>query len=148
MAGLCEGGNEPPGSLKVNSSGGEDELSPISHSSSGCTIGCLMYTAGLLLSLKSDFSKVDRVPCTFEMLCLLCFEYDAFSKPIPYDPVTCPIPTASGEYTVAEEMQEECPLSSPANDSDSDYYQPGEDIYSMNNVTLIRDHAISYGTWH
>ncbi|KAJ4437993.1 hypothetical protein ANN_13932 [Periplaneta americana] len=58
--------------------------------------------------------------------------YDV-SKPIPYDPVTCPIPTASGEYTVTEEMQEECPLSSPANDSDSDYYQPGEDIYLMNN---------------
>ncbi|KAJ4441010.1 hypothetical protein ANN_10859 [Periplaneta americana] len=69
-------------------------------------------------------------------------------KPIPYDAVTCPIATESAEYTVTEETQEECPLSSPANDSDSDYYQPGEDIHLMNNVTLIQDHAISYGNWH
>ncbi|KAJ4437113.1 hypothetical protein ANN_17248 [Periplaneta americana] len=54
---------------------------------------------------------------------------DSISKPIPFDPVTCPISTASGEYTVTEEMQEECPLSSPAKDSDSDYYQPGEYIF-------------------
>jgi len=46
------------------------------------------------------------------------------SKPIPHDPVTCPIPTAPTECTVDKETQEESSLSSATNDSDSDYYQP------------------------
>ncbi|KAJ4434012.1 hypothetical protein ANN_16331 [Periplaneta americana] len=64
------------------------------------------------------------------------------SKPISHNPVTYPIPTAPAEYTVNEETEEESSLSSPTNDPDSDYYQPGEDINLMNNAQLCD----SYGT--
>jgi hypothetical protein len=69
------------------------------------------------------------------------------SKPIPHDPVTCPIPTAPTEYTVGEETQEVSPLSSPTNDSDSDY-QSQEDIHLINNAELcdlVRDLALTKG---
>lgn len=68
------------------------------------------------------------------------------SKPIPHDPVTCPIPTAPTQHTVDEETQEEY-LSSPTNDSDSDY-QPEEDIHLINNAELcdlVRDLALTKG---
>ena len=70
------------------------------------------------------------------------------SKPIPHDPVTCPIPTAPTECTVDEETQEESSLSSATNDSDSDYYQPGEDIHLINDAELcdlVRDLALTKG---
>ncbi|MFP3033204.1 MAG: hypothetical protein ACEY3M_19575 [Wolbachia sp.] len=38
------------------------------------------------------------------------------SKPIPHDPVTCPMPTVTAEYIVDEETQEEHSLSSSSND--------------------------------
>ena len=50
--------------------------------------------------------------------------------------------------TVDEEMQEETPLSSPSNDSGSDYYQPAEDIHLMNSAefcNLIWDLALTKG---
>jgi len=69
------------------------------------------------------------------------------SKPIPHDPITCPIPTAPTEYTVDEETQEVSSLSSPTNDSDSDY-QPREDIHLINKAELcdlVRDLALTKG---
>ncbi|MFP3020774.1 MAG: hypothetical protein ACEY3F_05545, partial [Wolbachia sp.] len=36
------------------------------------------------------------------------------SKPIPHDPVTCPIPTEHAEYTVNEVTQEDSSISFPS----------------------------------
>ncbi|MFP3020475.1 MAG: hypothetical protein ACEY3F_03940 [Wolbachia sp.] len=55
------------------------------------------------------------------------------SKPVPHDPVTSPVPTATADNTVDEETQEERSLSSPSNDSESDY-RLGEDIRFKNNA--------------
>ncbi|MFP3031161.1 MAG: hypothetical protein ACEY3M_08515 [Wolbachia sp.] len=33
-----------------------------------------------------------------------CPDIPSASKPIPHDPITCPIPTAAAEYTLDEEM--------------------------------------------
>lgn len=69
------------------------------------------------------------------------------SKPIPHDPVTCPIPTAPTEYRIDEGTEEESSPSSPSNDADSDYH-PGVDIHLMNDAELcdlVRDLALTKG---
>ncbi|XP_076059422.1 uncharacterized protein LOC143036052 [Oratosquilla oratoria] len=69
------------------------------------------------------------------------------SKPIPHDPVSCPIPIAPAEYTVDEETQAESSPSSSSNVSDPDY-QSGEGIHLVNNADLsdlVRDLALTKG---
>ncbi len=69
------------------------------------------------------------------------------SKPVPHDPVSCPIPIPPTEYTIDEETQEENFLSSSSNVSDPDY-QSREDIHLMNNADLsdlVRDLPLTKG---
>ena len=71
----------------------------------------------------------------------------SISKPIPHDPVTCPIPLAPAEFTVDEETQEQ---NSPSSTSDSDYYQPVEDrpnrlMTEAELCDLVRDLALTKG---
>ncbi len=69
------------------------------------------------------------------------------SKPIPHDPVRCPIPIAPAEYAVDEETQAESSPSSSSNVSDPDY-QSGEGIYLVNNADLsdlVRDLTLTKG---
>ncbi len=69
------------------------------------------------------------------------------SKPVPHDPVSCPLPIAPTEYTIEEETKEESFLSSSSNVSDPDY-QSREDIHLINNADLsdlVRDLALTKG---
>ena len=68
-------------------------------------------------------------------------------KPIPYDPISCPIPIAPTEYTTDEETQEERSPTPTSNVSDPDS-QSGEAIHLINNADLsdlIRDLALTKG---
>jgi hypothetical protein len=68
------------------------------------------------------------------------------SKPVPHDPVSCPVPIPPAEYTVDEEKEEESEVSS-VNDSGSDY-QPEGGIHLINYAELsdlVRDLALTKG---
>jgi len=70
------------------------------------------------------------------------------SKPIPHDPVVCPIPPAPASFTIDEEKQEESYISFSANDSDSDSdYKAAEEGFHLINYSelcdLVRDLALT-----
>ena len=68
------------------------------------------------------------------------------SKPIPHDPVSCPIPTSPTEYRVDDATQEES--SSSSNMADSDYNPDDDEIHLINNddlCDLVRDLALTKG---
>ena len=70
------------------------------------------------------------------------------SKPIPHDPVVCPVPQSPVEYTIDEEKEEESDVPSCADDSDPDYEAAGEGIHLMNYAELcdlVRDLALTKG---
>ena len=74
-------------------------------------------------------------------------DVQSVSKPIPHDPVVCPIPRATASFTIDKENQEESDISFSANDSDSDsdYKADGEEIRLINYAELcdlVRDLAL------
>ena len=67
------------------------------------------------------------------------------SKPVPHDPISCPIPTPPDSFTLDEEPQEDYEVSTADDDSDSDY-QPEEEIHLINYAELCdltRDLALT-----
>lgn len=70
------------------------------------------------------------------------------SKPVPHDPIICPIPTPPDSFTLAdEEPQDDYEVSTADDDSDSDYQQE-EEIHLINYAELCdltRDLALTKG---